>query len=148
MKQTPLSLSLSLTHKAPWSRRMEAGDMVAARFGRNRAVSAISARIGPVRHKPARISTQQKKKWHGCMSAASPHQCAPGAGAAAPALHLCFLVAPTTILHNKTFNLSWILIFHGISHKHYSDRKSLSSIKRGLQQWACWEKREDGISAY
>ena len=36
--------------------------MVAARFGRNRAVSAISARIGPVRHKPARISTQQKKK--------------------------------------------------------------------------------------
>ena len=41
---------------------MEAGDMVAARFGRNRAVSAISARIGPVRHKPARISTQQKKK--------------------------------------------------------------------------------------
>ena len=108
MKQTPLSLSLSHTHKAPWSRRMEAGDMVAARFGRNRAVSAISARIGPVRHKPARISTQQKKKWHGCMSAASPHQCEPGAGAAAPALHLCFLVAPTTILHNKTFNLSWI----------------------------------------
>ena len=80
--------------------------MVAARFGRNRAVSAISARIGPVRHKPARISTQQKKKWHGCMSAASPHQCALGAGAAAPALHLCFLVAPTTILRNKTFNLS------------------------------------------
>ena len=108
MKQTPLSLSFSLTHKAPWSRRMEAGDMVAARFGRNGAVSAISARIGPVRHKPARISTQQKKKWHGCMSAASPHQCASGAGAAAPALHLCFLVAPTTILHNKTFNLSWI----------------------------------------
>ena len=134
-------LSLSQGHM----KQKNGGRWVATRFGRN-LVCHNPMRIGA--NTKAKKKKNIKKKWHGCVSAALPRQCVSGAGAAAPALHPCFLVAPTTILRNKTFSLSWILIFHGISHKHYSVRKSLSLIKRGLRQGAYWEKREDGIGAY
>ena len=73
------------------------------RFGRN-LVCHNPMRIGA--NTKAKKKKNIKKKWHGCVSAALPRQCVSGAGAAAPALHPCFLVAPTTILRNKTFNLS------------------------------------------
>ena len=79
-------LSLSQGHM----KQKNGGRWVATRFGRNL-----------VCHNPTRIGAntkakkkKEKKKWHGCVSAALPRQCVSGAGE----------VAPTTILHNKTFH--------------------------------------------
>ena len=92
------SLSLSRPHEAEeW--RPVSGDPF-------RPKSSLSQSNANRREYESEKKKKKKKKWHGCVSAALPRQCVSGAGAAAPALHPCFLVAPTTILRNKTFSLS------------------------------------------
>ena len=103
------------SHKAIWSRRMEAEDMVEAGFGQNRAILVVSASISteirPYRLESSRIDhfnahichnwRKKKKKKNSSLMCGqqrrAPHA-ALGAGAAALEPHPCFLVfqAPFT----------------------------------------------------
>ena len=108
-----LSLSFFFSHKATWSRRTEASDMVADCFGRNRAVSAISAPISAKIGTNWRKSENPKKKTdtartHGQQHCA-PHttsvhvRCGCSGPGAAPVLsriwHLLDTVTPGVQLH-------------------------------------------------